>query len=142
MHPVEHGSIDIALLNGRCSWSATQNTRHHTDPEYIPAADLPMPASGYLRAENACEVFESVGWRFSAEKIFNHTKVCSFLQRVQAERIKAVMITDAGIFGYNISGTAFSEVYLDDCTESRLEIISVKSDPQWEQALMDCLTAE
>ena len=52
------------------------------------------------------------------------------------------MITDAGIFGYNISGTAFSEVYLDECAESRLEIISVKSDSQWEQALMDCLRAE
>ena len=58
------------------------------------------------------------------------------------DSIKAVMITDAGIFGYNISGTAFSEVYLDECAESRLEIISVKSDSQWEQALMDCLKAE
>ena len=142
MHPVEYGSIDIALLNGRCSWSATQNTRHHTDPEYIPAADLPMPASGYLRAENAGEGFESVGWRFSAEKIFNHTKVRSLLQHIKAERVKAVMITDAGIFGYNISGTAFSEGYLDAGAESRLEIISVKSDSQWEQALMDCLKAE
>ena len=142
MYPVEYGSIDIAVLNGRCSWSASQDTHHHTDPEYVLAADLPMPACGYLRAENAGEGFESVGWRFSAEKIFNHTKVRSLLRQIQAERVKAVMITDAGIFGYNISGTAFSEVYLDECTESRLEIISVKSDSQWEQALMDCLRAE
>ena len=78
----------------------------------------------------------------SALKRYLIKKVRSLLQHIQAERVKAVMITDAGIFGYNISGTAFSEVYLDECAESRLEIISVKSDSQWEQALMDCLRAE
>ena len=142
MQPIEYGSIDIALLNERSSWSVGHKTSHHTDPEYVPAADLPMPACGFLRADNAGEGFESVGWRFSADKIFDHTKVSSLLKCIQAERIKAVMITDAGVFGYNISGTAFSEVYLDDCMESRLEIICQKSDSQWERALMGCLLAE
>ena len=142
MHPVEYGSINIALLDGLSGWSLSQKTHHHTDPEYVPAADLPMPACGFLRADNAGEGFESVGWRFSAEKIFDHNKVTTLLQCMRAERIKAVMITDAGVFGYNISGTAFAKVHLDDCMESRLEIISRKSDPQWERVLMDCLLVE
>jgi len=141
MQPVEYGAVDITFLDGRSAWSLQQKTHHHTDPSYIPAADLPMPDCGFLRADNKGDGFESVGWRFSAEKIFSRTKVVAFLQGVQAERIKAVLITEAGIFGYNISGSEFSEVPIDDCMESRLEIISLESDPQWEQALMQCVTA-
>ena len=141
MQPVEYGAVDLALLKGRSDWCLQQKAHHHPDPNYIPAADLPLPDCGFLRADNRGEGFESVGWRFSAEKMFNRTEVVAFLQGVQAERIKAVLITEAGIFGYNISGSEFSEVPIDDCMESRLEIISLESDPQWEQALMQCLMA-
>ena len=141
MRPVEYGAVEIALLDGRSAWSLQQKTHHHTEPNYIPAADLPLPDCGYLCANNRGEGFESVGWRFNAEKIFNRAKVVAFLQSVHAERIKAVLITEAGIFGYNISRSEFSEVPIDDCMESRLEIISLKSDPRWERALMQCLTA-
>ena len=141
MQPVEYGAVDVAFLDGRSAWSPQQKTHRHTDPNYIPAADLPLPECGFLRADNRGEGFESVGWRFSAEKIFNRAKVVAFLQGVHAERIKAVLITEAGIFGYNISGSEFSEVPVDDCMESRLEIISLESDPRWERALMQCVTA-
>ena len=141
MQPVEYGAVDIAFLDGLSAWSLQQKTHHHTDPNYIPAADLPLPDCGFLRADNSGEGFESVGWRFSAEKTFSRAKVIAFLQGVQAERIKAVLITEAGIFGYNISGSEFSEVPIDDCMESRLEIISLGSDPRWEHALMQCVIA-
>ena len=141
MHAVEYGSIDIALLNGRSSRSVSQRTHHHTDPEYVPAAELPMPACGFLRADNSGEGFESVGWRFSPEKIFNRSKAVSFLKSVDADRIKAVLITDEGAFGYNISSGVFSEVPIDDCMESRIEVISLQSNPCWEGALLGCLEA-
>ena len=98
-----------------------------------------MPACGFLRADNSGEGFKSVGWRFSAEKIFHYAKVASFLSGVEADRIKAVLITDEGIVGFNVSGSAFSEVPIDDCLESRLEIIAQESDSGWEQALLACL---
>ena len=101
-----------------------------------------MPACGFLRADNSGEGFESVGWRFSAEKIFHHAKVAQFLKGVEADRIKAVLITDEGIVGFNVSGSAFSEVPIDDCLESRLEIISPESDSGWEQALLACLVSQ
>ena len=141
MRPVKYGSIDIALLNGRSSWSVSQRTHHHADPEYVPAAELPMPACGFLRANNSGEGFESVGWRFSPEKIFNRSKAVSFLKSVDADRIKAVLITDEGAFGYNISSGVFSEVPIDDCMESRIEVISLQSNPGWEEALLGCLEA-
>jgi G3E family GTPase len=142
MQPVEYGAVDIAFLDGRSAWSLQHKTHHHTDPNYIPAADLPLPDCGFLRADNRGEGFESVGWRFSAEKIFDRNKVTAFLQSTRAERIKAVLITEAGIFGYNISGSEFSEVPIDDCIESRLEIISRESDRRWEQTLLSCLVSQ
>jgi G3E family GTPase len=141
MQPVEYGAVDIAFLDGRSAWSLQQKKHHHTEPNYIPAADSPLPDCGFLRADNRGEGFESVGWRFSAEMIFNRAKVVAFLQSVHAERIKAVLITEAGIFGYNISRSEFSELPIDDCMESRLEIIALESDLHWERALMKCLTA-
>ena len=141
MHLTEYGSMSLDLLNGRSSWSQVPNEQHHPAAHYTSVSDLPIPDSGFLRAKNMGEGFESLGWRFSAEKIFSHDKVVSFLKGLKAERIKAVLITDAGIFGYNISGPAFSEILIDDCMESRLEIISTESDSRWEEALMECLAA-
>ena len=101
-----------------------------------------MPACGFLRADNSGEGFESVGWRFSADKTFDYAKVVAFLRGVDADRIKAVLITEEGIVGFNVSGSAFSEVPIDDCLESRLEIISRESDPRWEQALLECVATQ
>ena len=140
--PVERGAMDLSILSGRSAWSPIERVHHHTDPDYVSAADLPMPACGFLRADNSGEGFESVGWRFSAHKTFHYAKVVAFLRGADADRIKAVLITDEGIVGFNVSGSAFSEVPIDDCLESRLEIISPESDPQWEQALLECVVAK
>ena len=141
MLPVEHGAMDLSILSGRSAWLPIERAHHHTDPDYVLAADLPMPACGFLRADNSGEGFESMGWRFSADKTFHYAKVVAFLKGVDADRIKAVLITDEGIVGFNMSGSAFSEVQIDECLESRLEIISSESNPRWEQALLDCVLA-
>ena len=136
---VEHGAVDLSILSGRSAWSPIERAHHHTDPDYVLAADLPMPACGFLRADNSGEGFESMGWRFSADKTLHYAKVVAFLKGADADRIKAVLITDEGIVGFNMSGSAFSEVQIDECLESRLEIISSESNPRWEQALLECV---
>ena len=139
---VEHGAVDLSILSGRSAWSPIERAHHHTDPDYVLAADLPMPACGFLRADNSGEGFQSMGWRFTADKTFDYAKVVAFLKGVDADRIKAVLITDEGIVGFNMSGSAFSEVQIDECLESRLEIISPESDPRWEQALLECVVTQ
>lgn len=141
MHLTEYGSMSLDLLDDRSSWSQVPNVQHHPGARYTSASDGPIPDSGFLRATNTGEGYTSQGWRVSAEKVFSYVKVVSFLKGLKAERIKAVLITDAGIFGYNISGPAFSEILIDDCMESRLEIIATESDSRWEKALMECLVA-
>lgn len=143
MHLTEYGSMSLDLLDGRSSWLQVPNVQHHPSSHYTSVSDVPIPDSGFLWATNTGEGYTSQGWRFSAEKIFSYVKVVSFLKGLRAERIKAVLITDGGSFGYNISGPAFSEILIDDCMESRLEIISAESDSdsRWEEALMECLVA-
>ena len=52
--------------------------------------------------------------------------------------MKAVFITSTGIFAYNLTRDALTEIEIDDCMESRIEIIADQIDPVWEQELMDC----
>ena len=79
-----------------------------------------------------------MGWRFASELIFDYENLFSFLNSLQAERLKAVFITDKGVFGYNLTEDALNEFELDDCLESRIEIISNEIQNDWEKQLMQC----
>jgi hypothetical protein len=59
---------------------------------------------------------------------------------VSAERVKAVFITDCGVFGYNLTSDALTEIELDDCLESRIEIIATELCDEWETQLFACIT--
>jgi hypothetical protein len=55
--------------------------------------------------------------------------------------MKAVFITDAGVFGYNLTSDALTEIQLDDCDESRIELISAELDDKLEDQLLNCVIA-
>ena len=61
------------------------------------------------------------------------------LTGIYAERMKAVFITDDGVYGYNLTSDSLVEIELDDCLESRIELISDKVDDSLESELLDCL---
>ena len=98
-----------------------------------------MPEIGFLSAVNEGEGFQSVGWRFAANKVFNYQKLFALLTGINAERMKAVFITNDGVFGYNLTPDALTEIELDDCLESRIELISHKVDDSLEAELLGCL---
>ncbi len=115
---------------------------HNHEPK-TPIPDLPIPEEGFLKAEKNGGGFKSVGWRFSPEKIFDRDKLFSFFTHLKAvERLKGVFITQEGIFGYNLATDILEEIDLDDCIESRVEIIAPKVDQNWESQLMSCITSE
>ena len=88
---------------------------------------------------NSGEGFESIGWRFSPEIVFDRRRLLVFLGGLTVERMKAVFITDAGVVGCNMTEDALTEVILDDCLESRIEIIASRIDPGWEKELVACI---
>ena len=139
VYPTEQGKIDLALITQPTTWVPTIGKQHHAEPNYILAADRILPDCGYIGATNSTDGFESVGWRFSAAKPFDYLKVFHFLKQLQVDRAKAVFITERGIYGYNLAGSTLSEIEIDDCAESRIEIIAEHIEADWETVLLTCL---
>ena len=133
----QNGEIAPEQLQGKTA--ATAKGHLHSSSTQKPLlSELPIPECGFIKAVNEGEGFQSIGWRFAADLVFNYEKLFTFLTGIIAERMKAVFITDRGIFGYNLTPDGLTEIELDDCVESRVEIISDQVDDQWEAQLMAC----
>jgi G3E family GTPase len=137
----QYGEIPVSVLAGlTVSQSVISHHHHHHHKTTEPlASDIPIPEQGFLSAKNKGENFCSVGWRFSPDKLFNYQQLFALLTGLQAERIKAVFITDAGVFGYNLTADALTEIQLDDCLESRIELIADQLDDSLEAKLLACI---
>lgn len=137
----QQGQIPFSILHGLSQNTAAtpdHHHHHHHHPKPL-ASDEPIPEKGYLSAMNEAEGFYSIGWRFLPSKVFSYQRLFSFLTGLQVERMKAVFITDVGVFGYNLAADALTEIELDDCEESRIEMISPQLDDTLEQQLLTCI---
>ena len=137
-----YGQIDLDLLAGPTATRAEPGNPRSGESLPLMAEDLPFPDCGYITAVNEGEGFESIGWRFSPEKVFDRARLFAFLSGLEVERMKAVFITGTGVFAYNMTRDALTETELDDCTESRIEIISDSIDPGWVNNLTACYLVE
>ncbi|MFT6914605.1 MAG: G3E family GTPase [Motiliproteus sp.] len=140
----QQGMLDLDDLQGKTQAVVSSDHHQHQDQiGNISQSEAPVPENGYIKAVNQGEGFESIGWRFGSSCIFNHAKLVVFLSSVVAIRMKGVFITAVGVFGYNLTSDALTEVELDDCLDSRIEIISANLDDtlneQWEATLLTCI---
>ena len=137
----DHGNLGPAMLKGPSdiAKSQFQLRHHHHHDQSVSINEVPIPECGYLKTENTSEGFHSIGWRFSAGKVFKRKALVTWFSGLCVKRMKAVLITDEGVFGYNQADDALTEIKLDDCQESRIEIISRQTDSHWELQLMNCL---
>ncbi|BCL72798.1 hypothetical protein TUMSATVNIG1_47700 [Vibrio nigripulchritudo] len=135
----QHGDIPFDEFEGETTVHSQPPHHHHHGHSKPLASELPIPESGVLKATNQGEGFHSVGWRFSPEKIFNRNTLLALLAGLNVERMKAVFITESGIFGYNMTSDGLAEAELDDCYESRIELISTKVDESFESQLLGCV---
>ena len=138
----QQGAVEQAWLQG--ATAAIQDTRHHHHHERAEErslAEASIPACGYLKAINQGEGFTSIGWRFDVSRVFDRTRLFAFLSGLAVERMKAVFVTGSGVRGYNLASDALTEVALDDCLESRIEIIASQISEQWEAQLLACIQA-
>ena len=119
-----------------------EHHHHHAHKNDKPlASELPMPESGMIKASNQGEGFESIGWRFAADKLFDRQQLLKVLVGLKAERMKAVFITQSGIFGYNLTEDGLTECELDECIETRIEVIGQSIDSDLENHLIQCLVS-
>jgi len=138
----QQGEIALSLLEGATSSKALTSNHHHHEAEKKPLSlDIPIPECGFIKAINEGEGFKSIGWRFSPVKVFSYSKLFALLAGLCVERMKAVFITDSGVFSYNLTSNTLTEMELDECLESRIEIISESLNETLETALMACIIA-
>ena len=137
----EHGEIAQHEFDGDTQAHAHEHYHHHHGHSKPLASELPMPEEGVIKASNSGEGFHSEGWRFSADKVFEREAVVKLLLTIDVERMKAVFITQDGIFGYNQTADGLTETELDDCSESRIEVIATEIDAELESRLLSCLSA-
>ncbi len=140
----EHGNLDISLLKGvsEVAQLQIQTKDHHQHEQGIAFNEVPIPACGYLKAENARDDYHCIGWRVSPEKIFKYEALTSWLNELQVERVKAVLITDNGVISFNKADDSLTQTQAENAQESRIEIITRQIDKRWESRLMDCLVTD
>lgn len=88
----------------------------------MPEPDV-LPECGYLRKDNKGEGYFSSGWVFSPEFEFKYAELESLFMGLDVERLKAVMISDEGIFAFNLADSVLKVQALDEVMDSRLEVI-------------------
>lgn len=140
---IAKGNIDPALLNGDSGVAKNLKRGHqhvHSTNSSPNANDQEIPEAGFLSVENSGEGYQSIGWRFSPSKIFNRAALFNWLSGLGVDRAKGVFITSEGIFGYNLTSDTMTEMPLDDCIESRVEIIFHGENRVCESDLLLCLS--
>lgn len=108
------------------------------EPEQIVQFD----PRGILCKLNQGDGFYSYGWVFDPSYEFDFDQILSFIKSLQVARVKAVMITEEGIAGFNGVDGELSVVELDDAMDSRIELLSMSEiNPQdIETALLQAAT--
>jgi G3E family GTPase len=137
----QEGRVALEDLAGAPASSFAAGAPYKGQENPVLAAELPIPDCGYMTAVNGGDGFESIGWRFSPDRVFDHRRLLHFLRGLNVERMKAVFITDEGIFGFNRTADCLEEFLIDECVESRIEIIAEQVDLEWEDQFVFCLTA-
>ena len=136
----ENADINVSELDGTTLFEANNIVdKPMNQHDNLSMEDNHFPESGYMKAINNGDGFNSIGWRFSPEKVFSYQKLFTLFDGLIVDRMKAVLITDNGVFGFNLTPDAFTETEFDDCSESRIELISESIDESFEEGLLDCI---
>lgn len=172
VHFVEYAQLNWQWLQQKNAFiqkstpkTATQNLFDHhaktTQDLTLNFSEQALPECGYVKVTNKQNkskqnkskqgegkdevMFCSVGWRFSPVFDFDRTQVSVFMMGLAVERAKAVFITTEGVFGYNKTPQGMTEIPLDDCLDSRIEIIhqqiSDSQEAEWQNALLAAVSS-
>jgi len=137
-----YGEIDDSLLTGGTEYpdqSASAHSSHDHHHHSVPSGSNTLPDCGYLKKLNQGDGYQSVGWRFREDMVFDRQKLFSLLSGISAERVKGVMNTEDGPWGYNFAAGSLTQIQLFSRGQSCIEIICDVVDENWESQLLQCL---
>jgi len=134
------GRFDLRWLDLPANVSAHAHHHHHAADKPLLPAQL-AEGERYLWRENNAADGWSCGWLFAPTLTFSFDRLFTLLSGVAAERMKAVMICDRGVFVFNAESGVLRVQELDEVFDSRIEFIDrqLLSRESIEQALLHCL---
>lgn len=144
VYPVTNGELSLDWLKGSPHFLPDAAQRHHESakPENLEgSSEAEFPDTGFLSVKNQGEGFFSQGWIFRPEFVFQRSKLYDLLVTAQAERLKAVFITDQGVIAFNKTDDVLTEMTLDETMDSRIELITRNPTllSKMEDRIMNCL---
>ncbi|MEZ8140578.1 GTPase [Enterovibrio norvegicus FF-33] len=130
---VEQGQLNPDwLMLPRIDREAQFAHHHSHDDDEMPAFEL-APGEKFRRKENKGQGYVSCGWVFEPNTLFPFDSLYGLFANLNAERVKAVMNTDDGMFAFNVVNqiVSVSPISLTG-VESRAEVIDKKPLP-WDE---------
>jgi G3E family GTPase len=132
--PISHaqnGQIDPKILFAKSRYKQQTDLHHHahsalSNVESNMGKSIVAPAGGSVKVANSGEGYYSFGWVCSQAKIFDYQNVMQTLSALSVERLKAVLITEQGVVGCNLSDGCLSLNMngLEQAADSRLEFLT------------------
>jgi len=89
-----------------------------------PKQSIESTSENLTKATSEGDGFYSCGWTWPAIHWFNYSDVLKVFNSIKVSRIKGLLITNTGIFGFNGHGNELDISEYDKAYESRLEIIA------------------
>lgn len=106
---------------------------HHShDGDEMPPFEL-EPGQKFCRKENKGQGYVSCGWVFEPNTVFPFDSLYGLFSNLNAERVKAVMKTDDGMFAFNVVNQMVTVTPISlDGVESKVEVID-KDPLPWDE---------
>jgi G3E family GTPase len=136
LYRVSFGEIPFSALSAPAVYAAPESDPDPSRRFVVPALSKtavgqhestersdhrPLAAGDYMTIKKQADGFTSIGWRFHASILFDRGRLFAFFSGLTLQRVKAIFITSDGVFGYNFSDQALTEVELDEAQESCIE---------------------
>ncbi len=96
-------------------------------------------AEARRKDNSANSQWQTQGWSYSAACRFDYSSLLSTLRQLDAERVKAVVQTNCGAFVINGVRERIDVQPVEMITDSRIEIIAHRLNPETEQHIQQCL---
>jgi len=137
----DRDSINTALLNQNSGYinqcieeQERQHAHAHHEHEYEhhehghhhhdASTTISTPNDGVVSVKNQGEGFYSRGWISASDRWFDYSACRQLFNELSVDRLKAVVITEDGIFGFNLANGTVEETELASANDTRIEFIT------------------
>lgn len=123
---IDSANVELGapLLDQECHYQAKNYPQKVSGDKIVTdSISQQLLTTEFVKMTNQGGGFSSFGWAFSSLRSFKFETTLAIFQHIRVNRLKAILITDCGVFAFNIIEDELSYQELDESNDSRLEFI-------------------